>query len=80
MKRLLIRIHRWILDIWGALTVQVLIEYLELWEVLEVFHLNPDVPDQHKWRFIETVTYSCCSAYLAFFVLVYGCPVTNKGD
>jgi len=48
MKRLLIRIHRWILDIWGALTVQVLIEYLELWEVLEVFHLNPDVPDQHK--------------------------------
>lgn len=36
-----------ILD-WEALTVLVLIEYLNLWEILEEVHLNPKVMDQHS--------------------------------
>ena len=51
--------------------MQVLIEYLELWEVLEVFHLNPDVPDQHKCRFIETDIFLLLSILGLFCVSVW---------
>jgi len=35
----------WVSDIKGALTVQVLIEYLHIWELLEGVIIQPDTPD-----------------------------------
>jgi hypothetical protein len=35
----------WVADIKGALTVQVLIEFLKVWELVEDIVLHPNVPD-----------------------------------
>jgi hypothetical protein len=45
--------NRWALDIPGAITVGVLVEYLQLWEVLQIVELQPGVQDNHFWRFSE---------------------------
>jgi hypothetical protein len=42
---------RWVSDIRGALTVPVLAEYLELWDLLTEVALQPNVADTHIWRF-----------------------------
>ncbi|WVZ88496.1 hypothetical protein U9M48_035013 [Paspalum notatum var. saurae] len=60
--------RKWILDISGALSVQVLVEYLRLWNLIEGVELRPDVADQHHWRFASHGSYSSKSAYEAFFV------------
>lgn len=39
--------RRWVSDIKGALTVQILAEYLLLWDMLDNFGLQQNVPDQH---------------------------------
>ena len=39
--------NRWIFDIRGALTINVLIEYLRLWEKLSGFELQAEVDDTH---------------------------------
>ena len=39
--------RRWIFDIKGALTVQVLIEYIHLWQRLSNVVLQPEVEDTH---------------------------------
>jgi hypothetical protein len=39
--------NRWALDIPGAITVGVLVEYLQLWEVLQIVELQPGVQDNH---------------------------------
>jgi hypothetical protein len=38
---------RWVRDIRGVLDAQVLMEYLQLWDVLETVSLAPGVSDQH---------------------------------
>jgi hypothetical protein len=57
----------WVHDIKGALTVQVLIEYLQVWDFVEVV-LQSDVPDQFRWKLTQDGCYSSKSAYEAFFV------------
>ena len=47
---------RWITDIKGALTLEVLAEYLELWEVLSNFSLQTEVDDVHVWQFLLLVS------------------------
>jgi hypothetical protein len=59
--------NRWALDIQGAITVGVLVEYLQLWEVLQIVELKPGVQDSHFWRFTENRKYSAKAAYEAFF-------------
>jgi len=44
----------WVSDIRGALTVQVLIEYINLWELFSNVELQPDVEDTHIWKFSTT--------------------------
>ncbi|WVZ82995.1 hypothetical protein U9M48_030188 [Paspalum notatum var. saurae] len=60
--------RRWVTDIRGALTVQVLVEYLKIWEMVDDVTLQPGVPDQFLWRFTHSGQYSCQSAYQAFFL------------
>lgn len=38
--------HRWARDITGALTTQVICEYLQVWELLRTINLVPDRPDR----------------------------------
>jgi hypothetical protein len=59
---------RWVADIRGALTVEVLREYLFIWGLVDDLVLQPTVPDQHKWKLSITGTYSSRSAYNAFFL------------
>jgi hypothetical protein len=55
----------WVSDIRGALTVPVLAEYLELWDLLTEVVLQPNVADTHIWRFAASGQYSAKSAYEA---------------
>jgi hypothetical protein len=59
--------HKWVLDIKGALTFQVLVEYLHLWNLIEEVEICPDTADQHVWRLSNLGNYSSKSAYQAFF-------------
>jgi len=58
----------WVSDIRGALTVQILIEYIYLWEMLSNVELQPDVEDTHIWQFSNTGQYTSKSAYEALFI------------
>jgi len=58
----------WISDIRGALSVQVLIEYIHLWELLSDVELQPEVEDLHIWKFTASGLYSTKSAYEALFI------------
>jgi hypothetical protein len=43
--------RQWIFDIQGALTVGIIAEFLHLWDVLLTVQLQPDISDNHFWRF-----------------------------
>ncbi|WVZ94677.1 hypothetical protein U9M48_040542 [Paspalum notatum var. saurae] len=57
----------WVHDIRGALSVQVLVEYLQLWNLIDNVELQHDTLDQHTWRLSNLGIYSSKSAYEAFF-------------
>ena len=59
---------RWISDIKGALTLEFLAEYLELWDFLSNFSLQAEVEDVHVWQFSTTGQYTNKSAYEALFI------------
>jgi hypothetical protein len=40
----------WTRDIRGALTIQVLVQYVLLYQRLQVVQLSPDVADRLDWR------------------------------
>jgi len=48
--------------------VEVLLEYLQLWELLEGLELQPEVEDTHIWQFSTSGNFSTKSAYEAFFI------------
>ncbi|WVZ88091.1 hypothetical protein U9M48_034644 [Paspalum notatum var. saurae] len=58
----------WVADITGALSVQVLFEYLLIWDLMEDTSLQQDVPDQHHWKLTQSGVYSSKSTYSAFFL------------
>jgi len=58
---------KWVEDIKGALTVQILVEYLQIWDLVDGLTLQQDVPDQFRWKFTQSGLYSSKSAYAAFF-------------
>jgi len=39
----------WVADIRGALSVQVLVEYLQVWDLVDGLILQQDTPDQFRW-------------------------------
>lgn len=60
--------RKWVSDIQGALTVQVLVKYLQFWNLLDRLELQQDMPDQHSWRLSKHGCYSSKSAYEVFFI------------
>lgn len=58
----------WVTDIQGALTVQVIVEYIWLWEILFRVQMQPEVEDRFYWRFGTDGTYSTSTAYMAMFI------------
>lgn len=64
VQALTVQVH----DIKGALTVQVLVEYLQIWEMADVVVLRQNVADQYKWELMQHGSYSSKSAYEAFFL------------
>jgi hypothetical protein len=50
--------RRWISDIQGALIVGVLVDYMQLWELLEDFQLQPEVEDKHIFSIAANGAYS----------------------
>ena len=47
--------------------MDVIFEYLQLWDFLGNFELQPDLEDTHIWQFSTTGTFSIKSAYEALF-------------
>jgi hypothetical protein len=42
--------HLWISDVRGASSIGELVEYLDLWDLLMDFSLQPEIEDVHIWR------------------------------
>jgi len=64
----------WIRDITGALTVQVLLDYLLIWDLTRNIILHPEIPDRLIWKWTGDHTFSTASAYRAFFIGQYSIP------
>ena len=60
--------RRWVADIRGALSVQVLREYLYIWDLVDGLVLQPEIPDQHRWKLTTLGLYRSKSAYNALFL------------
>lgn len=58
--------HRWVQDISGSLPIQVILEFFMVWDILQEVHLQPAVPDQHRWLPTSSGEYSAKSAYEHF--------------
>ncbi|WVZ84165.1 hypothetical protein U9M48_031224 [Paspalum notatum var. saurae] len=58
----------WVTNMKGALTVQVIVEYLLIWDLVDDMILQPDNPDQHCWKLSSSGSYSCKSAYNTMFI------------
>jgi hypothetical protein len=58
---------KWTEDIQGEIPVQALIEYLELWDMLEDISVQEGIPDRHIWRLSASGKYTAKSAYDALF-------------
>jgi hypothetical protein len=60
--------RKWISDIKGPLTVGVLIDYLQLWNMTSAWQLQPEVEDKHVFSIAPTGIYSAKTAYEGFFL------------
>ncbi|WVZ89606.1 hypothetical protein U9M48_035985 [Paspalum notatum var. saurae] len=61
----------WGAGIQGALTVQVIVEYLKLWELVGDFTLQPSVADQHTWKLTNSglcTSKSASNTFLGYFL------------
>lgn len=60
--------HHWAREIVGALTTQVLCQYLRVWRLLNNLELDPLASGRFIWKWSPDGKYSASSAYRAFFV------------
>ncbi|AQK89935.1 receptor-like kinase4 [Zea mays] len=60
--------RKWISDIKGPLTVGVLTDYLQLWNMTSAWQLQPEVKDKHVFSIAPTGIYSAKTAYEGFFL------------
>jgi len=59
--------NKWLEGIQGTLSLEALMEYLELWDIISTVVLQEGVPDRHIWRLSTTGQYTAKSAYDALF-------------
>jgi hypothetical protein len=52
----------WIAGIQGILSVDIITDYIQLWDLLDEVQLQQEVDDTHKWRFHTSGQYSAKSA------------------
>jgi hypothetical protein len=43
----------WVQDIKGARTVEVLLEFLHIWDMVDGFILQPEIPDRYRWKLTQ---------------------------
>ena len=60
--------RKWISDIKGALTVRVLVDYLNLWESLSGIELQPNIRDKHVFSLAADGKYTAKAAYNGLFL------------
>jgi hypothetical protein len=60
--------NAWLLDIGGTLTVDAVVQFLQLWTRVQSIALAPDEPDSFSWKFLASGAYSTRDTYLACFV------------
>jgi hypothetical protein len=48
----------WVQDIKGARTVKVLLEFLHIWDMVDGFILQPEIPDRYRWKLMQDGSYS----------------------
>jgi hypothetical protein len=60
--------RKWISDIKGPLTVGVLKDYLQLWDMTSVWQLQPEVEDKHVFSIAPNGIYSAKTTYEGFFL------------
>jgi uncharacterized membrane protein len=58
----------WIRDIKGALTVQALVQFLEIRQRLQDFALDPVMPDRLEWKWSSSGQFSTGPAYKTLFL------------
>ena len=58
----------WTRDISGALTVQVILDYLLIWDMTRGVQLSDDRANRLCWKWTADKTFSTASAYQAFFI------------
>lgn len=59
--------EKWVEDIQGDISVEALLEFLEVWDLLMEVDLQEGIPDRHIWRFSNSGEYSAKSAYEILF-------------
>jgi len=59
---------RWVKDISGALTVQVILDFLLVWDITRTITLRAGTPDRLLWKWTSDQNFSTASAYKAFFI------------
>lgn len=69
--------RRWVKDITGALMVQVVLYYLNIWERLRLITLDDSIQDKVLWKWMGDHCFSTASAYGAFFIGQYVIPRTK---
>jgi hypothetical protein len=60
--------HGWTADIQGVVTIEIIVEYIQLWELLLDIQLQPKVEDTHFWRLSANGKYSAKSRYDHLFM------------
>jgi hypothetical protein len=60
--------HAWVSDIQGNLTIDIIVDYIQLWGLINELQLLPEVDDAHKWRLDSAGQYSSKSAYNNLFL------------
>ena len=60
--------RRWISDIKGALSVGVLVDYPQIWNLMSVIVLQPTIEDKHVFSIAPDGIYSAKVAYEGFFM------------
>jgi hypothetical protein len=58
--------RKWVSDIQGALTVAVVSEFLQLWDILLTYELQEGVSDNHYWKLAANEKYPSKVAYENF--------------